>query len=256
MPFSMHFSCDVSEVISDIGLWEDSDGILMAPEEYVKVGASEIKYVSDDNGNWFFEVDNNFWVNMLPSGLWRLNSKIAVRNLILNDAHELNSSDITIADNNLKCRVTVTSPFLVDGGDFTHLSISDISTSDIFITNNQILRLYENKNGILKDSPTIKPNNGHYERHAMVREYQLACILNAVFQILENESGDYPKEMNGRVKNLLNAEWLYGYINIHNAKYNIKENSGLTASRVRDIIREVKQHPSKWKIIGGTKSNK
>ncbi|WZX56696.1 hypothetical protein AAFR86_20275 [Salmonella enterica subsp. diarizonae serovar 58:r:z53] len=100
--------------------------------------------------------------------------------------------------------------------------------------------------------------NKHSERHALTREHQLACILNAVFEILkdENKNGNHPKEINEIVENLLNAEWLYGYINDHNAKYNIKENSGLTASRVRDIIRDVKRPPSEWKIIGGGKSKK
>lgn len=100
--------------------------------------------------------------------------------------------------------------------------------------------------------------NKYSERHTKTREFQLACILNAVFEILkdENESGDYPREMNERVKKLLNADWLYNYINLHNATYNIKENEGVLSSRVRDIIRDVKLHPSKWKVIGGTKSKK
>ncbi|ECC3464450.1 hypothetical protein AA471_17580 [Salmonella enterica subsp. enterica] len=96
----------------------------------------------------------------------------------------------------------------------------------------------------------------HMERHAKTREYQLACILNAVFNILKNKSEDYPTEMNERVETLLSAEWLYNYINNHNAIYGAKENSGVLSTRVRDIIRDVKHPPSEWEVIGGTKSKK
>lgn len=118
-----------------------------------------------------------------------------------------------------------------------------------------ICRLIENKEHFSDKKQNL---NKYSEHHATTREHQLACILNAVFEILkdENESGDYPKEMNERVKNLLNAEWLYSYINNHNAKYDIKESAGVLSPRVRDIIRDVKLPPSEWKIIGGTKSKK
>ncbi|EBK1954838.1 hypothetical protein LZ92_19225 [Salmonella enterica] len=103
-------------------------------------------------------------------------------------------------------------------------------------------------------------NKNHEERHARTREHQLACILNAVFEILEDKhkkaGEDYPIEMNERVETLLNAEWLYNYINIHNAKYSIKENANVLSTRVRDIIRDVKHPPSEWEVIGGTKSKK
>ncbi len=207
----------------------------------------------------------------LPYGIWKIGSSTS--NLYLDEDSYIFKNNILKSSDKLIEITPISNGDLLFNDTKTIISEDDIS---VFISKDDIdnhcsfVVLPKSINIIIdnigKALSLEKKNNKHEqhtenkhsERHAIVREYQLACILNAVFEILkdENNSGNHPKEINELVENLLNAEWLYGYINDHNAKYNIKENSGLTASRVRDIIRDVKRPPSEWKIIGGAKSKK
>ncbi|EAB7621535.1 hypothetical protein MPU67_000070 [Salmonella enterica subsp. enterica serovar Thompson] len=226
--FSLHFSCDVSEIMEKIGLYEDKNKVLIAPHDYVKVGASEFRYVADDDGNWFFETPNHFWVNVLISGLWRINSKIAITNLINGDTHNIKSSDVIIAEHDLPCTITLASEFKIDGGDFHHIDVGEISISNVFITNNQLLKLYDSKDKTVK-------NKSVSERHSIRREFILASAVRALFDHRE-ECGK-------------NATDLFNYLNDHALFYNIStKNGSLTDHTGKLLSKVVNQKPEDWKF--------
>ncbi|ECI2736694.1 hypothetical protein AID40_000075 [Salmonella enterica subsp. enterica serovar Louga] len=205
-----------------------------------------------------------------PYGIWKISNSTS--NLYLDeDSYIFKNNTLKRSDKLIKITPISNGDFLLFNDTKTAINEDDIS---VFISKDDIDNrctfvilpksiniITDNIGKALSLNKTNSEHkqdneNKHSERHALAREHQLACILNAVFQILENESDNYPKEMNERVKKLINAEWLYSYINNHNAKYDIKESAGVLSPRVRDIIRDVKLPPSEWKIIGGTKSKK